>query len=119
MNRMAGDRAVQVDNVEQFRALFQPVFRCLHRVIEINRLLVHLSLVETDAAPILEIDGWDDEHRLSLLYESCEVRQDAEPDLLALFRVKLAGEEAIGCNTRNEGSPVVRRRRYQRPIIRR
>src|SRR2546426_10184261 len=106
MNRMASDGAVQVHDVEKLRALLRPMFSRLYRVVKIDGLLIHFPLIKSDATAILDVDGGDNEHRLSLLYESCEVSQNAKPDLLTLFWVKLAGQEMVCRNTRNEGSPV-------------
>src|SRR5574341_786986 len=106
--------------MNQTCALIQPVFCGLDRVLEIDRFLVHFALKKPHTTAVLEIDGGDDQHKmdngqwridndrtminadvsstihspLSIIHhEAAEIGQNPEPQLLALFRVKLASKE--------------------------
>src|SRR3972149_1929884 len=55
--------------------------------------------------------------RLLSCNEPGEVGQDPEPDLLAFFRMKLAGKQAIGRDTGDKRHSVIRRRSNNRAIV--
>src|SRR5574341_392220 len=130
--------------MNQTCALIQPVFCGLDRVLEIDRFLVHFALKKPHTTAVLEIDGGDDQHKmdngqwridndrtminadvsstihspLSIIHhEAAEIGQNPEPQLLALFRVKLASKEPVGRDTRREGTTIIRDRRDHGRVV--
>src|SRR3989337_2795163 len=49
--------------MEQLGSLFYPIFCRFQRAFVINGVLIHLSLIKADAPAVLDIDGWNDQHR--------------------------------------------------------
>src|SRR3990172_5714235 len=49
--------------MEQLGSLFDPIFCRLHGALVVDGVLIHLSLIKADAPAVLDIDGWNDQHR--------------------------------------------------------
>ena len=60
--RPAGDRAVQVDDVQALRALRGPVPGHRHRVLGEDGGRIHVALLQAHAAAVLQINCGNDEH---------------------------------------------------------
>ena len=60
--RPAGDRAVQVDQVQPLCALLEPVLRHRPRILGEHRPDLHVALLQAHAMAVLDVDGGDDQH---------------------------------------------------------
>ena len=59
----AFDRAIQIDDVQPFETMLGPGFGLGDGVAVVNRVLVHVALIEADAFAVFEVDGWKNDHR--------------------------------------------------------
>jgi hypothetical protein len=103
--------AVQVDDVNKGGSLADPMLGGVDGVLEVNGLFVHLSLEQTNAASIFEINGGDNQHALVVCNKATEIGEDPQTQVLAFFRMKLTGKEPIGRNAGDERIAVIRHRR--------
>ena len=60
--RLAGERAVQIDQVQPLRALLEPMLRHRRRILGEHGGGLHVALLQADAVAVLEIDRGDDQH---------------------------------------------------------
>ena len=60
--RHAGDRAVEVDEVQPLRAVLEPVLRHRRRVLGEHRRRMHLALLQAHAVAVLDVDRGNDLH---------------------------------------------------------
>ena len=60
--RLAGDGAVEVDEVQPLRALLEPVLRHRRGVLGEHGGRVHVALLQANAVAVLDVDGGDDLH---------------------------------------------------------
>ena len=60
--RHAGDRAVQIDDVQALGALLEPVLRHRRRILREHRGRVHLALLQANAVTVLDVDRGNDLH---------------------------------------------------------
>src|SRR5690606_10664 len=63
--RLAGNRAVEVDDMQPSRAQFEPVTGHANRVFGKNGGVIHVALLEADTAAVFEIDCRNNNHRAS------------------------------------------------------
>ena len=63
MARLAGERAVEIDYMELAAALRGPVLRLGRRVVAVHGHVVSPPLAQPDAFAVLQVDGWQDDHR--------------------------------------------------------
>jgi hypothetical protein len=103
--------------VNKSGSLADPMLGSGDRVLEVNGFFVHLSLEQTNAASIFEINGGDNQHALVVCNKAAEVGEDPQTQILAFFRVKLTGKEPVGGNAGDEGVTVIRRRRHDRVVL--
>ena len=62
MATISGYRAVEVDNVQALGTQLEPMLSHRSRVFGKYGDSLHVSLLETDAVAIFDIDRWDDLH---------------------------------------------------------
>jgi len=66
------DRAVQIDEMKPLSALLLPVQRHGSGIFRVNRPLLQVSLTETHAVSIFQINGRDNQHHALLENEPSE-----------------------------------------------
>ena len=62
VDRLAGEGAVQVDQVQAARAGVEPAARHRRRVFAEGGGVVHVALFEADAMAVFQVDGGDQQH---------------------------------------------------------
>src|SRR5690606_18368992 len=144
--RLAGNGAVEVDQVQAACALIEPLFGDRGGGLGENGCVVEVALAKANAAPVLQVDGGNQEHDESadkmrengfrhpppqwLVWRAekeglsrsglpfCKVAIEPEAVVGTLFGVKLHGKNVICCNGTGKALAVMTNPYSQARILR-
>ena len=137
--RLAGDGAVEVDEVQPLRALLEPVLRHRRRILGEHGGRLHVALLQAHAMAVLDVDRGNDLHGsgeelrsrasarrggvsgkvgLGTAVPGDEIGEERESGALALFRMELRSEDISPRDGASKRRRIVDGRRGQRRVRR-